>query len=177
MYGYGNRHFLHERDRYGRKPWKLSSERCSRSQKVAGDAVLAWRRRDRSRSESCPHKSKTRQILCNSIASAPLRWGDTAMSLEKGRYYTRSHRVNGRIVRTYLGSGEIAQAMAESDRIARDRRNAERAALQAELAEMTNISKILDELDATCKHLVEVYFESQGYHRHHRGAWRKRRGS
>lgn len=44
------------------------------------------------------------------------------MGWEKGRYYTRSTRVNGRVVRTYVGAGAAGAAAEAADLAVRSRR-------------------------------------------------------
>ncbi len=48
------------------------------------------------------------------------------MAWEKGRYYTRSRKVNGRVVREYVGGGELGVLAAQLDAIERERREYER---------------------------------------------------
>jgi hypothetical protein len=50
------------------------------------------------------------------------------MGCERGRYYTQSRTVNGRVVREYVGAGPVAEAAAELDAIERDQRARQRAA-------------------------------------------------
>jgi hypothetical protein len=91
-----------------------------------------------------------------------------------GRYYTRSFRVNGRVVREYVGAGlagELAALEDERERerrlLARETRDEERAALAA----MTEAIRILaQETEARVKEILD----QAGYHRH-KGQWRKKR--
>jgi hypothetical protein len=47
------------------------------------------------------------------------------------KYYTRSKRVDGRVVRQYVGSGEFAEVMAELDALERAERQAKQRVEQA----------------------------------------------
>jgi len=93
----------------------------------------------------------------------------------RGRYYTRSRRVNGRVIREYIGSGELAELIAEMDEILRIKRDAERAAWRAEKERLQRLEQPLEELDRICNLLVKTSLEAEGYYRHNRGEWRKRR--
>ena len=94
----------------------------------------------------------------------------------KGHYYTSAHRENGRIVREYFGTGELGQLAADVDSLAVQTRLLEREAHAEERDRIAAIegsvadsSRAVD-LAVTCELLVA------GYHRHDRGAWRRRRG-
>src|SRR4051794_39320882 len=54
-----------------------------------------------------------------------------AMGWERGRYYTRSRKVNGRVVREYVGSGYVAELAAQLDGLDRDQRESEADARRA----------------------------------------------
>jgi hypothetical protein len=101
------------------------------------------------------------------------------MSWEKrergGRYYTRSRREGGRIVREYIGTGYVAELAARLDEIERDRREEERieqriARSQAEAAEAP-IKALHEDVEL----LARGALLAAGYHRHH-GQWRRKRG-
>lgn len=47
-----------------------------------------------------------------------------------GRYYTRSRKVGGRVVREYIGTGPIAELIDEQDAAERTERAAEREQLR-----------------------------------------------
>ena len=46
------------------------------------------------------------------------------MAWDKGRYYSRSRKVNGRVAREYFGTGEAAERAARQDALARQEREA-----------------------------------------------------
>jgi hypothetical protein len=90
------------------------------------------------------------------------------------RYYTRSKRVNGRVVREYVGTGAVAELAAAADalrradrRAAAEARQAEQARWQAALAPLLELSRVADLL-------ARAALLAGGYHRHAR-TWRKKR--
>ena len=92
-----------------------------------------------------------------------------------GPYYTRSSRVNGRIVREYVGKGlmgELASAMDERDRTVQQ---AKSEALKTQTTELDRIEEMLVAVCSTADEITILSLQSAGYHRHHRGEWRKRR--
>ena len=93
-----------------------------------------------------------------------------------GRYYTRSRKIGGRVVRQYIGTGPTAELIAARDAKARVERTAESAALRAEQDRLAPAEALLAELDALTELLAHGALVAAGYRRHHRGAWRKRRG-
>jgi hypothetical protein len=90
------------------------------------------------------------------------------MGWDKGRNYTRSRKVNGRVAREYLGTGEAAEQAARQDTLARQEREARRAAMAA-LAALDALAELTDLL-------ARAALVAAGYRQHHRGEWRKRRG-
>lgn len=107
--------------------------------------------------------------------------GVTQMGWEKrkgssSKYYTRSRRIGGRVVREYLGRGPLAEIAATLDAFDRlERENAsEQVRQQREAAEA--IDQSVKDLAKLCDLLVEVELLKSGYHKH-KGEWRKRRVS
>ncbi|SRR5579884_1263901 len=95
------------------------------------------------------------------------------MGWDKGsRYYTRSRRLNGRVIRQYLGTGEAAEQAARLDASARQERE-DRRAVRAELATLdASLAELAKHMDL----LARAALVAAGYRQHHRGAWRRRRG-
>jgi hypothetical protein len=101
-----------------------------------------------------------------------------ALESRNGRvYYYTSQRVGGAVVRRYWGSGQLARSIAEYDAQLRedkklraldrkDRAN-RRAARAAELRDWL----------ARVNEVVAEALTAAGWHRHHRGEWRKKRGA
>src|SRR5215207_5424380 len=93
----------------------------------------------------------------------------------QGRYYTRSRKVNGRIIRQYVGTGLVAELAAQQDAEERSQRLAERERLQHEATRWASSAAPLTELAELLDGLAAAALITAGYHQHHRGAWRKRR--
>jgi hypothetical protein len=93
------------------------------------------------------------------------------MAWDKGRYYTRSRKVNGRVVREYLGTGEAAEQAARQDAGTRQEREARRAAM----SELAALDAPLDDLTELTDLLARAALAAAGYRQHHRGEWRKTR--
>ncbi len=95
---------------------------------------------------------------------------------KNGRYYTRSRRVNGRVVREYVGGGRVGQLAARLDALARQDREAERVAGRAEREEVAALDAQLADLNERADLLARAALAAAGFAQHHRGEWRKRRG-
>jgi hypothetical protein len=93
----------------------------------------------------------------------------------RGPYYTRSRRVDGRVVREYVGAGLAGLLAAEEDAGERASREAERARLEALRAEWGERERLLDRLDARANALLRGSLLVAGYRQHDRGEWRKQR--
>ena len=94
----------------------------------------------------------------------------------RGRYYTRSRKVNGRVVREYLGTSPHAELMAAIDAGRREVRQAKAAAERLERENWGAMDAEVKTLCALAEALAARSLEAAGYHRHKRGEWRRRRG-
>lgn len=97
------------------------------------------------------------------------------MGWDKGRYYTRSRKVNGCVVREYCGSGEVAELAAQMDAANRTDRKAEREARRAEKAELDALDAGVKEPDYLADQLARAALLAAGYRQHKRGEWRRKR--
>lgn len=96
------------------------------------------------------------------------------MGWEKGRYYTRSRKVNGRVVREYVGGGEDGALAAQLDALERQRRESERASWWREKEEMEAFDAMVAKVSETADIIAEAVMIAAGFHCH-RGEWRRRR--
>ena len=86
------------------------------------------------------------------------------------KFYYRSRKVNGRVVREYIGRGERAKRAAAEDaqkKAVRERERAERReweAMDNHIAQLHQLTKLLSQA-----HLINA-----GLYQHHRGEWRRR---
>jgi cob(I)alamin adenosyltransferase len=92
-----------------------------------------------------------------------------------GRYYTRSRKVNGRVVREYCGRGSLGQICARIDADRRAQREAERAAWQEEKARLEALEVQVESLCRLADLLSRAALVAAGIHQHKR-QWRKKRG-
>ena len=96
------------------------------------------------------------------------------MGWEKGRYYTRSRKVNGRVVREYVGGGAVGALAAEMDAIARERREFERESWRMEKEEIEAFDESVARVCQMADIIAKAAMVAAGFHRH-RGEWRRRR--
>jgi hypothetical protein len=92
-------------------------------------------------------------------------------------YFYVTQRVNGRPVRRYVGAAAsaaatLAAADADQRRLAREAAARERHAEQARQREVERPLVRLCELSDV---LTRAALLASGFHRHHRGTWRRRR--
>ena len=90
-------------------------------------------------------------------------------------YYTRSKKVNGEVVREYIGSGWLGQLAAMEDERKREQERQRAAFEREERARLEEALAPVEELDEAAEILARSVFLAGGYHRHKRGEWRKKR--
>ena len=90
------------------------------------------------------------------------------------RYYTRTRRAGGRLVREYVGTGPVAEMAAAADAVRQAQRRAEAEARRAERARWETALAPLEELCLASDLLVRASLTAAGYHQHDRGEWRRR---
>jgi hypothetical protein len=96
---------------------------------------------------------------------------------ERGtRYYTRSRRVNGRVTKEYIGTGEVAELIALQDEAERQRRLEEARAWREEREDLERLDETAGDLCELAELLTRAALVAAGYRQHNRGEWRKPRG-
>src|SRR5215203_2249945 len=94
-----------------------------------------------------------------------------------GPYYTRSKKINGRVVREYVGGGLLGRTAADVDARERQRREEEVEARQTERERLEALDGPVAKLCEITEALSRAALLAGGYHRHNRGEWRKKRMS
>jgi hypothetical protein len=92
-----------------------------------------------------------------------------------GRYFYRSRRVGGRVVKDYFGKGAVALLAADLAEEARARRAEDAAALCAEQVHLEALDRPPAALDRACALLTTAALTAGGYRRYNYGPWRRRR--
>jgi hypothetical protein len=93
-----------------------------------------------------------------------------------GLYYTRSKKVNGRVVREYVGGGILGEVSARMDADERRQRAEEASLWREERERLEAVDGLTEELYEAAEVLTKAALMAAGYHQHKRGEWRKRRG-
>jgi hypothetical protein len=93
------------------------------------------------------------------------------------RYYTRSKRVNGRVVREYIGAAgsPAAELAAAADGLRRLEREIAARESRAERERLREAEAPLLQLCQMTDALTRAALFTAGFRQHDRGAWRKRR--
>jgi len=93
-----------------------------------------------------------------------------------GSYYTRSKREGGRVVREYVGSGELARLIAQMDELEQEQRAAGRELARLQRGESDTLDTLARDAFEQVEAVLRATLAAAGYHCHTRGQWRKRRG-
>jgi hypothetical protein len=98
------------------------------------------------------------------------------MAWERGYYY-RSWKVNGRVVREYVGRGPAAEMAAQLDEMRREERKAAAAAWHAEKARLDALDGHVAALICATDLATAAAMLAARYHQHNRQWRRKRHGN
>jgi hypothetical protein len=93
------------------------------------------------------------------------------------RYYYRSVRRSGCVVKEYLGTGPVAEATAQLDEEDRRRRKEAAEAWKEEMRRIEALEGPIKELCDAAETLARAALVAAGYRQHNRGEWRLRRGN
>ena len=96
------------------------------------------------------------------------------MGWERGYYY-RVRKANGRVVREYVGTGEVAQLMAQMDTLEREQRQLQALDQRQEKDELKALDTQLKAVNERAELVARAALLAAGFHLHKRGEWRKRR--
>jgi len=91
-----------------------------------------------------------------------------------GRYYTRSRKIDGRVVREYMGGGLIGELAARFDEAEREKRKGEVARARLERARIEDLVTPVMELCEVAEVLYRATLVDGGYRRY-QGKWRRKR--
>lgn len=102
------------------------------------------------------------------------------MHQDRRGYWYRSKREGGRVVREYMGRGEVAMRGARLEALDAQRfdeeRREERARLEEAQAQARAVDAPVVRLGALADGVMRQVLEAGGYHLHARSQWRKKRG-
>jgi hypothetical protein len=118
--------------------------------------------------------------LCYAFALSPTsqREALSAVAWEErergGRYYTRSRREGGRVVREYVGGGLAGELAAEADR-KRELEEAQREREREDIERIKALAAPVLEVSEAAEILVHAHLIAAGYHRR-KGEYRRARG-
>ena len=91
-------------------------------------------------------------------------------------YYTRSRKVDGRVIREYVGGGVLGEIAALEDAYERRRREEEAAYWREERERLRALVSSVEELCEAAEILARAHLVAGGYRRTG-GHWRRRRES
>jgi hypothetical protein len=92
-----------------------------------------------------------------------------------GLYYTRSRKVNGKVIREYIGAGVLGEIAALEDEHERCRREEKAAFWKEEREQLEAHSAPVDELCDAAETIARAVLLATGFRRHNRSEWRRQR--
>ena len=92
-----------------------------------------------------------------------------------GRYYTRSRRHRGKIIRQYFGHGEKGRKAALEDASKRADRALRAKARRQQQFEYENTLNEVRAFEAVSDQITHAILQAAGYHAHKGSEWRKKR--
>ena len=93
------------------------------------------------------------------------------------QYYYRCVREGARVRSEYYGAGVAGNLRAQVARMDAEDLAMERSLFKEQQDAWNEIDDALDDLAEQARHAAADLLTRAGYHRHHRGEWRKRRGN
>jgi hypothetical protein len=101
-----------------------------------------------------------------------------AWELRAGRrYYYRAEKVNGRVVKTYVGPGLAGELAEETDRIVRRERETLGLREHERIDRLEQVDALARDLARSATALFRGAMLAAGLRRHRKGEWRKPIGS
>jgi hypothetical protein len=94
-----------------------------------------------------------------------------------GLYYTRTRKVDGRVVREYVGGGNLGHIAALQDAQKRRRQEEEAALWEEERDRLEALIALVEEHCEVTEILSRATLLAAGFRRHQRGEWRRKRES
>jgi hypothetical protein len=98
------------------------------------------------------------------------------MTRDKRGYYYRSRREGGTVVRDYLGKGEIGGLMFQLDELQREKRKDDQEFARIVREESERLDQSVALLNELADLFAKAALVAAGFHQHHRGQWRRKRG-
>lgn len=90
------------------------------------------------------------------------------------KYYYRKKRIGKKVNSEYIGSGPVAEKIAQEDELNRRRQNKEKQVWQRRKIEIEAMDDLLYSLDDITRKLIYANLILAGYHTH-KYEWRKKR--
>jgi hypothetical protein len=90
-------------------------------------------------------------------------------------YYTRSKKVDGRVIREYVGGGTLGHLIALQDAQERRRWEEEAASWKQERERLEALVAPVEQLCEATEVLYRATLLAAGFRRHQRGEWRRKR--